>query len=134
MQAQTKEMWAARTRMCLAKTEEERNVAKAEMEAAAASAAAHDKHRECSVCRRWVKTPYPHAPVDTFVCPDPLCVRYVKDGKRLKALYGSAPTFADVQREYMKHYGEDETWNSRYYAEHDADDDAGGLRRDYDDY
>ena len=123
---QTKLGWAAGNRMRSAKTEEERNVARAEMEAAQASAAAHDKHRECSVCRTWVKTP-PLAAVVGYVCPDPLCTRHVKREKTLKALYGSAPTFADVRKEYMKHYcSPDAAWSGRC-AHCDAAD-------DYDDY
>jgi len=122
--------WAAGNRMRSAKTEEERNVARAEMEAAQASAAAHDKHRECSVCRKWVKTA-PLAPVVAYVCADPLCVRHVKQGKTLKALYGSAPTFADVRKEYMKHYcGADAAWSGGCgYC--DADDDY-REQEDYD--
>ena len=124
--AQMNVAWAAGNRMRSAKTEEERNVARAEMEAAQASAAAHDKHRECSVCRTWVKTP-PLAAVVGYVCPDPLCTRHVKREKTLKALYGSAPTFADVRKEYMKHYcSPDAAWSGRC-AHCDADD-------EYDDY
>jgi len=115
--------WAAGNRMRSAKTEEERNVARAEMEAAQASAAAHDKHRECSVCRTWVETP-PLAAVVGYVCADPLCARHVAHGKTLKALYGSAPTFADVRKEYMKHYcSGDAAWSGHCshcdYDEHD---------------
>jgi hypothetical protein len=120
---QTKLSWAAGNRMRSAKTEEERNVARAEMEAAQASAAAHDKHRECSVCRTWVETP-PLAAVVGYVCADPLCARHVAHGKTLKALYGSAPTFADVRKEYMKHYcSGDAAWSGHCshcdYDEHD---------------
>lgn len=114
--AQTKLAWAAGNRMRSAKTDEERNVAKAEMEAAQASAAAHDKHRECSVCRTWVKTP-PLAAVVGYVCADPLCTRHVAHGKTLKALYGSAPTFADAHHEYC--CGGDAAWSGRYEEEYD---------------
>jgi len=117
---QTKLAWAAGARMRSAKTDEERTAARAEMEAAQASAAAHDKHRECSVCRTWVKTP-PLAAVVGYVCPDPLCTRHVKREKTLRALYGSAPTFADVRKEYYAHCGgDDAAWSGRYV--------------DYDDY
>jgi hypothetical protein len=120
--AQTSAAWAAGNRMRSAKTEEERNVARAEMEAAQASAAAHDKHRECSVCRTWVETP-PLAAVVGYVCADPLCARHVARGKTLKALYGSAPTFADVHKEYIKHCGTDGAWSGRCedddYDEHE---------------
>lgn len=102
--AQMKVARAAGDRMRSAKTEEERNVAKAEMEAAQASAAAHDKHRECSVCRTWVKTP-PLAAVVGYVCADPLCTRHVKHGKALKA-----------HREYC---GDDAAWSGRYEEEYD---------------
>jgi len=111
--AQTNVAWAAGNRMRSAKTEEERNVARAEMEAAQAAAAAHDKHRECCVCRTWVKTP-PLAAVVSYVCADPVCVRHA-------ASYGSAPTFADVHRK--QHYcSPDAAWSGRC-AQCDADED-----------
>ena len=116
--AQMKVAWEAGNRMRSAKTEEERNVAKAEMEAAQAAAAAHDKHRECSVCRTWVKTA-PLAPVVGYVCADPLCARHVAHGKTLKALYGSAPTFEDACKEYIKYCGDDAAWSGRYEEEYD---------------
>ena len=118
--AQMKAAWAAGDRMRSAKTEEARNVAKAEMEAAQAAAAAHDQHREGSVCRTWVKTA-PLAPVVGYVCPDPLCVRHVARGKALRAVYGSAPTFADAHSEYIKHCGDDAAWSGRP-DEYDYDD------------
>jgi hypothetical protein len=102
--AQTNVAWEAGNRMRSAKTDEERNVARAEMEAAQAAAAAHDTHRECCVCRTWVKTP-PLAPVVAYVCADPMCVRHV--------------TFADVHR--RKHYcSPDAAWSGRC-AQCDAD-------------
>jgi hypothetical protein len=131
--AQTNVAWAAGNRMRSAKTEEERNVARVEMEAAQASAATHDKHRECSVCRTWVKTA-PLAPVVGYVCPDPLCARHVAHGKTLKALYGSAPTFADVRKEYMKHYcSPDAAWSGRC-ADCDPDEDERWYEQDDYDY
>ena len=98
---QTKLAWAAATALRTAKTEEERSVARAALEAAQAAAAAHDKHRQCSVCLKWTKTA-PLAAVVAYVCTDPLCVRHVKREKTLRALYGSAPTFEDVAREYAR--------------------------------
>jgi len=99
---QTRLSWAAGNRMRSAKTEEERTAARAEMEAAQASARAHDTHRQCSVCLKWTATA-PLAPVVAYVCTDPLCVRHVKREKTLRALYGGAPTFEDVAREYARH-------------------------------
>ena len=118
---QTKLAWKAATRVTIARTEEARNLALSEKAAAQAAASAHDKHRECSVCRRWVETP-PLAPVVGYVCPDPLCMRHVKREKTLRALYGSAPTFADAHREYLERdYDDDDddaAWSGRP-AEHD---------------
>jgi hypothetical protein len=131
--AQTKLAWAAGNRMRSAKTEEDRNVARAEMEAAIASAAAHDKHRECSVCRTWVKTP-PLAAVVGYVCADPLCVRHVKREKTLRALYGSAPTFADAHHEYIEHCGTDAEWSGRCEEDYDYDEAERWCEQDDYDY
>jgi len=131
--AQTNVAWTAGNRMRSAKTDEERNVARAEMEAAIASAAAHDKHRECCVCRTWVKTP-PLAAVVGYVCADPLCARHVAHGKTLRALYGTAPTFADVRKEYLKHYcSPDAAWSGRCeQCVADADSERWYEQDDYD--
>ena len=78
--AQTKLAHAAEDRAKAAATEEERNVALREKEAAEAIAREHDRNRQCISCLNWVDTP-PGEVWHNYVCPDPICIRDVERQK-----------------------------------------------------
>lgn len=78
--AQTKIAHAAEERAKAATSEEERNVALREKEAAEAIAREHDRNRQCISCLKWVDTP-PGAVCHNYVCPDPICIRDVERQK-----------------------------------------------------
>ena len=123
--AQTKIAYAAEDRAKAATTtEEERNVALREKEAAEAIAREHDRNRQCISCLKWVDTP-PGAVWHNYVCTDPICVRDVERQKThpIKVVRLPCGGYGELEewlKEQYEHYTSSST--SRYPVGWEDDD------------